>query len=70
VQQFLSETNVPVVTQKQYYSDLASTDFWLILIPKMDLRGTRFLAMKDIKLNAMAKLSKIRKEAFRRCFQQ
>jgi hypothetical protein len=70
VQQFLSETNISVVTQKQYYSDLAPTDFQLFPIPKMGLKGTRFVAMEDIKSNAMAKLRKISKEDFRPCFQR
>jgi hypothetical protein len=36
----------------------------------MDLKGTRFAAIEDIKLNATAELEEIPKEAFRRCFQQ
>jgi hypothetical protein len=36
----------------------------------MGIKGTRFATMEDIKSNATAKLWKIPKEAFRRCFQQ
>jgi hypothetical protein len=36
----------------------------------MNLKGTHFATMEDIKWNATAELQKIPKEAFRRCFQQ
>jgi hypothetical protein len=36
----------------------------------MDLKGTRFTIMEDIKSNATAELRKIPKDAFRQCFQQ
>jgi hypothetical protein len=36
----------------------------------MGHKGTRFATMEDIKSNATAKLRKIPKEAFHRCFQQ
>jgi hypothetical protein len=36
----------------------------------MGLKGTLFATMEDIKLNVTAKLWKIPKEAFSRCFQQ
>jgi hypothetical protein len=35
---------------------------------KIGHRGTYFTAIEDMKLNAMAELQKIPKEAFRRCF--
>ena len=37
---------------------------------KMDLKGTRFATMEDIKSNATAALRRIPKEGFHRCFQQ
>jgi hypothetical protein len=36
----------------------------------MGFKGTYFATMEDIKLNVMAELRKIPKEAFCRCFQQ
>jgi hypothetical protein len=59
-----------VITQPPYSPDLIPSDFWLFPIPKTGLNGTRFTTMEDIKSNAMAKLRKIPKEAFHRCFQQ
>jgi len=70
VQQFLAEKSIPVITQPPYSPDLAPSDFWLFPTLKMGLKGTRLATMEDIKLNAMAKLWRIPKEAFHRCFQQ
>jgi hypothetical protein len=58
------------ITQPLYSLDLALSDFWLFPTLKMDLMGTGFITMGKSKLNAMAKLQKIPKEAFCQCFQQ
>jgi len=70
VQHFLAEKSIPVITQPPYSPDLAPNVFWLFSTLKMGHKGTRFATMEDIKWNATAKLQKIPKEAFRRCFQQ
>jgi len=70
VQQFLSEKSIPVITQPPYSLDLTPIDFWLFPTLKMGLKQTRFTTMQDIKLNVMAELWRIPKEAFHRCFQQ
>jgi len=70
VQQFLAEKSILVITQQPYSPDLAPSDFWLFPTLKMGLKGTRFATIEDIKLNAMAELQRIPKEAFHRCFQQ
>jgi transposase len=70
VQQFVTEENIPVVTQPTYSPDLAPSDFWLFPTLKIGLMGTRFAAIEDIKSNATAELQKVPKEAFCRCFQQ
>jgi len=70
VQQFLAEESIPVINQPPFSPDLALSDFWLFPTLKMSLKGTCFTTMEDIKWNATAKLWKIPKEAFRRCFQQ
>jgi hypothetical protein len=70
VLQFLTKKNIPVITQPLYCPDLAPSDFWLIPIMKLGLKGTRFIAMEDNKSNVTAKLQKIPKEAFCQCFQQ
>jgi len=70
VQQFLAEKSIPVITQPPYSPDLAPSNFWLFPTLKMGLKGTRFATMEDIKSNATAKLGRIPKEAFHRCFQQ
>jgi len=69
VQQFLAEKSIPVITQTPYSPDYAPSDFWQFPTLKIDLKGTRFPTMEDIKTNATAELRKIPKEAFRRCFQ-
>jgi hypothetical protein len=70
VQQFLTEKNIPVITQRLYSPDLTPNDFWLFPTLKIGLKGTCFATMEDIKSNATAELWKIPKEAFCRCFQQ
>ncbi|XP_023707527.1 uncharacterized protein LOC111864484 [Cryptotermes secundus] len=70
VQQFLTEKNIPVITQPLYSPGLAWSDFWLFPTLKMGLKGTRFTTMQDIKLKALAELRMIPKEAFCQCFQQ
>jgi hypothetical protein len=59
-----------VINQTLYSPDLAPSDLWLFPTLKMGLKGTHFATMEYIKCNAMAKLRKIPKEAFRQCFQQ
>jgi hypothetical protein len=61
---------IPVITQPPHSPDLPPSDVWLFPALKVDLKGTRFATTEDIKSNATAKLRKIPKEAFRRCFQQ
>ena len=58
VQQFLADKSIPVITQPPYSPDLAPSDFWLFPTLKMDLKGTRFATMEDIKSNATAELLK------------
>jgi histone-lysine N-methyltransferase SETMAR len=70
LQQSLTEENIPVITKPLYSPDLTPSDFWLFPTVKMGLKGTCFATMEDIKWNATAKLWKIPKEAFHRCFQQ
>jgi hypothetical protein len=70
MQQFLTKKNIPVITQPLYSLDLVLSDFWLFPTLKMSLSGTQITTMEDIKWNAAAKLRKIPKEAFCRCFQQ
>ena len=70
VQQFLAKKSILVITQPLYPPDLAPSDFWLFPTLKMGLKETRFATMADIKSDAIAKLRKIAKEAFRWCFQQ
>jgi hypothetical protein len=70
VQQFLTEENIPVITQPPYSPDLTMSDFWLLPTLKMGLKETHFANTEDIKSNVMAELWKIPKEAFHRCFQQ
>jgi len=70
VQQFLAEESIPVISQPPYSPDLATNYFLLFPTLKMGLKGARFATMEYIKSNATAKLRKIPKEAFRRCFQQ
>jgi hypothetical protein len=70
MQQFLTEKNIPVITQPPYSLDLAPSDFWLFPTLKMDLKWACFAMMEDIKSNVMAKLRKIPTEAFCWCFQQ
>jgi hypothetical protein len=63
VQQFLTEKNIPVITQPPYSSDVAPSAFWVFCILKMGLRGARLATMEDITSNVMEELSKIQKEA-------
>ena len=70
MQKFLAHKSIPVIIQPPYSPDLVPSEFWLFPTLKMGLCGTRFATMEDIKSNATAELRKIRKEAFRRCFQQ
>jgi hypothetical protein len=70
VQQFITEKSISVITQQPYSPNLILSDFWLFPTLKMGLKGTRFATIEDIKLNVMAELWKIPKEAFRQCFQQ
>jgi hypothetical protein len=49
-------TSHPVITQTPYSLDLNPTDFWLFPTLNMDLMGTHFATMEDIKSSAMAKL--------------
>jgi hypothetical protein len=70
VQQFLAEKSIPVIIQPPYSLDLARSDFWLFPTLKVGFKGTPFATMEEIKSNATAKLRKVPKEAFRRCFQQ
>ena len=70
VKQLLAEKSIPAITQPPYSPDLAPSDFWLFPTLKMGLRGTHFATMEDIKSNSTAKLRRIPKEAFHRCFQQ
>jgi hypothetical protein len=70
VQQFLAEKNIPVITQAPHSPDLAPSDYWLFFTLNMGRKGTHFANVEDIKLNAMAELRKIPKEAFRRCSQK
>ena len=66
----LNRASILNITQPPYSPDLAPSDFWLFPTLKMDLKGTRFVTMEDMKWNATAELQKIPKEAFRRCFLQ
>jgi transposase len=61
---------IPVITQTPYSPDLTPSGFWLFPTQKMELKGTRFATMEDVKSNATAEHRKIPKEAFCRCFQQ
>jgi hypothetical protein len=61
VQQFLAEKNINVITQQPYSPDLVLSDFWLFPTLKMDLKGTYFIAMEDIKLNAMSEFRRFKK---------
>jgi hypothetical protein len=70
VQQLFAEENIPVITQSPYSPVLTLSDFWLFPSLKMALKAMRFTTMEDIKLNAMAELRKIPKEAFCWCIQQ
>jgi hypothetical protein len=65
---FLAQKDIPAIFQPLYSSDLTPSDFWLFPTLKMCLKGSRFAATEDVKLNAMARLRKIPKEAFHRCF--
>ena len=70
VQTFLAKHNVPVVRQAPYSPDMAPCDFWLFPKLKMPLKGTRFESREDIMTNATAALMAIRKDDFKKCFQQ
>ena len=69
-QQFVTEKSIPIITQPPCSLGIASSGFWLFPTLKMGLKGTHFATMEDIKSNATAKLQKIPKESFCRCFQQ
>jgi hypothetical protein len=58
----------PHIAQPPYSPDFAPSDFWLCPTLNVGLKGTRFVPMEDIKSNVTAKLRKIPKEAFRRCY--
>jgi hypothetical protein len=70
VQQFLSERNIPVITQPLHSPDLTPSDFRLFPTLKIGLKVTHFTTMEDIKSNVMAESWKIPKETFHRCIQQ
>jgi hypothetical protein len=68
--EFLAEKIIPIIHQTPYSPHLAPSDFRLFPTLKMGRKGMRLATVEDIKSKATAELRKIRKEAFRRCFQQ
>jgi hypothetical protein len=68
-QQYLTEKNIPVITQAPL-SGSRSKSLWLFPTLKIGHKGTCFTSVEDIKWNAMAELQKVPYETFCRYFQQ
>jgi hypothetical protein len=70
VEQFLAETDIPVITQPPQSPDLPPSDLWIFPTLKMDLKEIFPTILEDMKSKATAELRKIPKETFCRFFQK
>jgi len=70
VQQFLAKHGTAQLQQPPYSPDLVPCDFFLFPRLKKVLKGHRFEATEDIKLNSTKTLLDIPEEEFTKCFHQ